>query len=189
MSIENITARILREAQDEADAVKAKANSEKDDLIREAKEQSAKIASDSAAKAEKDAQILKERRHSVAELESRKLRLAAKQEIIDECFKESMVKFASLDPQQYISFIMEQLKPYMDQKGEILLNGKDKASIGSGLSAKLAGTSLSVSDETAQIEGGFILRQGSVSMNASLEKFMENEKKEITAQLADILFS
>jgi len=189
MSIENITARILREAQEEADAMKAKAESEKEAIIREAKEQSEEITSRSSAKSLKDVQILKERRHSVAELEARKMRLAAKQEMIDESFSESMKEFASMDPGEYTAFLLKQLEPFRNQKGEILLNARDKEAVGTELSNKLAGSSLVIGEGTVPIEGGFILRQGSISMNASLEKYMENEKKEITAQIADILFS
>jgi len=189
MSIENITARILREAQEEADAMKAKAESEKETILQEARAQSEEIASKSSARALRDAQILKERRHSVAELEARKLRLAAKQEMIDESFSESMKEFASMDPEQYTAFLLKQLEPFKAQKGEILLNARDKSAVSTKLSEGLAGSPLTIGDETVPIQGGFILRQGAISMNASLEKFMENEKKEITAQIADILFS
>ena len=80
MSVEKITARILQEAQDEAAALKAKAEAERDAMLQKAKDEAAMQTLTMQQKAQTDALLLKERRKSVAELEARKLRLSAKQE-------------------------------------------------------------------------------------------------------------
>ena len=86
MGIENITARILQEAKDEAMKTQEAAAAEKAAMLEKAAQEAAKAASDISRKAEEDARILKERRHSVAELEARKMRLAQKQSTIEETF-------------------------------------------------------------------------------------------------------
>lgn len=187
MSIENITARILKEAQDEAASMKEQARREADEALAGAKADAEKYASDMSAKAEQDAAVLKERKNSVAELESRKMRLAAKQEVIEEAFGEAEKALTQMPEDQYIDFIVSQLAGA--ERGEVLLSAEDKAKIGEKLAEKLSGTGLTVSEETADIAGGFILRDGKVSVNGSLKSILEAQKKQITAQVAQALFS
>lgn len=67
MSVEKITARILQEAQDEAAALKAKAEAERDAMLQKAKDEAAMQTLTMQQKAQTDALLLKERRKSVAE--------------------------------------------------------------------------------------------------------------------------
>lgn len=189
MSIESITARILQEAKDEAEQLMKQTESERDALLAGAAEEAEAAKTEVAAKAKEDAKVLGERRSSVAELEARKLRLSAKQEMIDRSFEEAVKLLAGMPEKEYQAFLMELLAPYQTQPGEILLNEKDKKAYGKALAEALKDSPLTISEETAPIQGGFILQQGSVSLNASLEKLMETQKKQITAEIAAVLFS
>ncbi|WP_434311012.1 V-type ATP synthase subunit E [Hominifimenecus sp. rT4P-3] len=189
MSIESITARILQEAKDEAEQWMKQTESERDALLAGAAEEAEAAKKEMAVKAEEDAKVLGERRNSVAELEARKMRLSAKQEMIDRSFEEAAKLLAGMPEKEYQAFLMELLTPYQAQPGEILLNEKDKKAYGEALTEALKESPLSVSEETVSIQGGFILRQGSVALNASLEKLMETQKKQITAEIAAVLFS
>ncbi|MDD7024259.1 MAG: V-type ATP synthase subunit E [Oscillospiraceae bacterium] len=188
MGIENITARILQEAKDEAMKTQEAAAAEKAAMLEKAAQEAAKAASDISRKAEEDARILKERRHSVAELEARKMRLAQKQSTIEETFSEALDQMTSMDPDAYLAFLLKQLEPYREEAGIVSLNEKDYDAVGEKLKASLKGTKLTLGEEKAKIRGGFILKQGNVFVNASLEKILETEKKQITAQIAGILF-
>ena len=55
--------------------------------------------------------------------------------------------------------------------------------------AELTESPMVVAEDTANIKGGFILRQGCLSINASVEKLLEQVKKDITVQIAETLFS
>lgn len=189
MSIENITARILQEAKSEAEATLQAAEQEKAAQLAQAEQEADAAGAQTAEKARKDAQILQDRRASVAELEARKMRLAAKQEMIDESFRQALAHLANLPETEYKAFLLKQLAPYRNQPGEILLNERDKANLARDLMRELVDSPLAVGEETVPIQGGFILRQGCVSLNASLEKLLENEKKQLTLQIAETLFS
>lgn len=189
MSIENITARILQEAKSEADAMLQKAEQEKAVLLEQAGQEAHTADEEMNAKARRDAEVLLERRASVAELEARKMRLAAKQEMIEESFEQALTHLANLPEQEYKAFLLRQLAPYRNQPGEIILNERDQAALGRELMRELTDSPLVVSEETVQIRGGFILQQGCVSLNASIEKILENEKKQLTAKIAETLFS
>ncbi len=187
MSIDKITARILQEARDEAAATKQTAEEEAAALMAEAEKTAQTETRSKAAQAKEDAATLKERRSAVAELEARKLRLAAKQEMIAESFDMAQEKLLAMKNEDYLRFLLSRLAPYSE--GEVILNAKDKKRVGNALAKKLSGTGLKVSAETADIEGGFILKTGLVSVNGSLENILETERRETTAQIAETLFA
>ena len=188
MGIENITARILQEAKDEAMKMQQAAEADKASMLDNAAREAAKIEEEMSLKAAQDSRILKERRHSVAELEARKMRLALKQSVIEETFTEAMEQMVSMDRGVYLEFLTKQLNAYKEEGGVVALNAADYAAFGKELAASFEGSGLTFGEETANIRGGFILKQGNVFVNASLEKILETEKKQITAQVADILF-
>lgn len=189
MSVEKITARILQEAQDEAAALKAKAEAERDAMLQKAKDEAAMQTLTMQQKAQTDALLLKERRKSVAELEARKLHLSAKQEMIEAAFDEAAEQLVHMDQEEYKKFLLSLLAPYYKQVGEIVLNERDKKNLERKLMAELTESPMVVAEDTANIKGGFILRQGCVSINASVEKLLEQVKKDITVQIAETLFS
>jgi len=94
----------------------------------------------------------------------------------------------SMDLDVYAEFLIRQLGPYKEEGGIISLNEKDYSRLADKISSEIAGTKLVLGEEKAKICGGFILKQGNVFVNASLEKILETEKKQITAQIAGILF-
>lgn len=187
MSIDKITARILQEAKDEAAAVTQNAEQEAAAARKEAEKGASAIGSDTAARAVRDAAVLKERKNSVAELEARKMRLAAKQEMIEKSFEMAKEALLAMEDAEYRKFLLKHLAPY--HEGEVILNARDRKRLGDSLKKELEGTGLTVSEDTADIQGGFILRTGLVSVNGSLETIFESEKKQITAQIAKTLFS
>lgn len=189
MGIENITARILQEAKDEALKTQEAAAAQKAALLDKAAQEAAMAEAKMSAKAQEDAKILIERRNSVAELEARKMRLAVKQEVIEEIFAEAMVKVETMDTDAYAEFILRHLVPYCEEGGVIALNERDYKNVRGLLEKELVNTKLSIGEEKADIRGGFILKQGNVFVNASLEKILESEKKQITALVAEILFN
>ncbi|MDD6212419.1 MAG: V-type ATP synthase subunit E [Clostridiales bacterium] len=187
MSIEKITARILQDARSDADALKKGAEEEAAAAMETARMKAGNLEMEMAARAKKDAAVLLERKNSVAELEARKMRLAAKQELIEESFAKAMEELNALPDSEYKAFLLAHMAPY--HEGEVILNARDKKRLGRELAEALKDSGLTVSEDTADIQGGFILRQGNVSMNGSLEAILDGQKKQITAEIAKVLFS
>lgn len=188
MSIESITNRILKEAEAFAVEKKNEAEEVKAASVKEANDQIEGILAEAKARAEKDSKLLIARRESVADLEGRKMQLNAKQELIEESFGKALEKLQQLDIADYVKFIVSKLGDYRSEKGEILLNKADFQRIGKALIEELRGTDLTVSEENADISGGFILRQGNISYNSSLEMLLEDAKEAMTSEIAKTLF-
>lgn len=188
MSIESITARIKKEAQAYSDDRKQEAEAAKREGLDEAKVQADRLLQKFSAEAEQDAEVLISRRKSVADLDARKMKLAAKQDVIDESYQAALDRILNLSPAEYVNFIMAQLDEYKDEGGEVLVSRADRDKHGADLINAFAGTALRLSEETANIKGGCILRRGKISYNASVERLLDNAKKELTSEIAGILF-
>ena len=188
MSIESITKRIEDEAKAVADVLITDAKSQKDSIVTDARIKAAQIETEAKERADKDSKILVERRESVAGLESRKMQLAAKQEVIAESFDKALDKLLALDESKYMDFMSKQLAAFEGQSGEILLNASDKNKYGAKLAKLIEMTAIKVSDDEAKIKGGFILKQGDISINCSMEKLLEDSKEEMMSAIAQKLF-
>ena len=187
MSIESITKRILGEAQAYADERKAEAQAQKDKILADARIEADKIEADAKARAAEDSRLVVERRQSVAGLESRKMKLNAKQEVIHESFEKALEKMLSMSEKDYLAFISRQLEAFGDKEGEILLNAEDYKKYGAKIASGLKG-GLKLGEETADIRGGFILKQGDIFINNSIEKLLADKKGELTGVIAAKLF-
>ena len=187
MSIESITKRIQDEAQAYADERKAEAESQAKEILEAARTEAEQISADAKVRADKDAKLLVERRESVAGLESRKMQLEAKRQVIAESFDKALEKILAMKDADYMAFLADKLAAFEKEGGEILLNAADLEKYGAGLSKLLKGD-LKLSEETAKIKGGFILKQGDITINCSVEKLLDNIKEEITGTIAEKLF-
>lgn len=188
MSIESITERIRKEAEAYAAERRAQAEAVRKETLDDARREGEVLRDRLTQEAARDAETLKARRQSVADLDARKMALAAKQEIIEESFAAAKAQLLDLPPEAYSTWIREQLASFGNEGGEVLLNNRDRERYGAQLEKELAGTSLRLSAETAEIEGGCILRRGNVSYNASVEKLLNNVRAELTAEIAGLLF-
>lgn len=185
MSIESITTRIREEAGAYADEMIADAKVQAESLLGETRIEADKLMEEAKAAAERDSRLLIERRKSVAGLEARKMQLGAKQEIISESFDRALEKFRTLDEAEYYGFLSGLLSEF--NEGEIRLNEGDLERFGRRLESEFAGR-LTVAKEPAAIKGGFLLKQGDVSINASAEKLIEDQKGKLTGEIAALLF-
>ena len=188
MSIESITERILREAQAYSDSQRSEAEAVKAEILKEAQVEADELLRGYEEKAKNDAEVLVSRRQSVADLDARKMKLAAKQTVIDECYDTAVERILGLPNAEYVKFICRQLGSFQQEGGEVLLNQADRDRIGADLENMFKGTALKLSDEIADIKGGCILRRGNISYNASLEKLLSSVREELTAEVAGILF-
>ena len=107
MSIEKITSTILDEAREAEKAALEEAQAKCDQIIAEAREK-AKAQSEALIKKgheEKEKIIL--RRKSVAAIDSKKVLLEKKQEVIKECFDESITRIVNLPREEYINYLVQ----------------------------------------------------------------------------------
>lgn len=192
MSIENITANILKDANENAEAFLMNAEKNKNDIINNAMNEAEVIKKAALEKAEKDAEGMKSRKVSAAELQKRKMMLTAKQDAIKKSFDEALKKLKSMPEDKYIDFLTKEIIRIPYNEGMIILNKQDRDKIGEKLvkavNEKLKSEKFKLSDETVNSQGGFVLKSGSVEINSTFETLLDSIKDEITNEVANALF-
>ena len=143
---------------------------------------------------EKECGIRAERRLRAAEMDCRKAVLALKQDMISEAFALAQEKLASMQGDEYVSFLVKlAVKAAGTGERELIMNSRDRASVGAEVvlraNAELNGRAvLSLSDETREIAGGLIVKAGGIEANCSVESLVASNRAELSSQLAKIMF-
>lgn len=192
MSIENITANILKDANENAEATLMNAEKTKNDIINNAMNEAEEIKNAAAEKAVKDAEGLKSRKVSAAELQGRKMMLTAKQDAIKKSFDEALNKLKSMPEDKYIDFLTNEIIKVPYNEGMIILNKQDRDKIGEKLvkavNEKLNAEKFKLSDEAVNSQGGFVLKSGAIMINSTFETLLDSMKDELTNEVANALF-
>jgi len=191
MGIEKITEQILIDAKDDARRIFDKGRFDSRDLERQTQHKIKIIQADIEKRSENDAETLKKRKDSVAQLEGRKLRLEAKQEVISKSFDLALEKLSNMEEEAYLNLLEKCMRETGMEKGELLLNKKDRHSIGQKLVGRVNknGFHFVLSEEEISAKGGFILRDGAVEVNSTLETMVNAVKEAVTPEVVKVLFN
>ena len=188
--IDNITNEILQDARTQADGILAEARQKAEAIVEEAVKEAAARKADAEVRA--DAAVAEYGKRILSQIDMRKRQaiLAGKQEIIADIIGKAQEKLQQLDDASWQDMIMKLLqKAVRAGDGEILFSESDRKRVSADFAgmiskaASSAGGTLKVSDETADIRDGFILRYGGIDENCSLKALFE-EKQE---QLQDVV--
>ena len=129
--IAKITERIEGDAQREIDAVLNAARAEAEGITQRYQAQAGRESADLVARGEKAAAERVERLGSVAQLEARKLALAAKQEMLDRAFELALQKLCTLPDEEYIDLLAAlTVKAAQSGKEQVIFSRKDRSRVG-----------------------------------------------------------
>ena len=166
--------KIIAEAEEVAKASLAKGQKEADAVLKAAQE-----------KVNKELDVFDRNAQAEAEKAAAKAILETKQEILAETIAEAEKRLLSLDDAAYAKVIGGMLKKLDRSLGtEILVSKKDAAR----LADVVKENEFTLSAQTADISGGFIVKNGDIEYNYSFESIITVEKEEIQQIAAKILF-
>ena len=191
--LEKIVQQIRDEAQQAADAVIAQAKEEAGQLAAKATEDARTQSGAILAKSKTDVQNHLAAARSAAELAQRRAVLAAKQEIIGEAIESARQSIYKLPDSDYFALILKMISKFsLPQEGELLFSpadlGRLPASFETSL-AKSANGKLTVSRETRDIDGGFVLSYGGIEENCSIEALLYAARERLQDRVQELLFS
>lgn len=195
MNAKEVTDKILNEAEAEAKAIRLESQAK---LADENAAFSSKLESfnkdtknlAASAKAETLSRML-----ASARMDSKKKYLAAKTGLLDDVFSKAADSLRALDDAEYRSFILSLLVKSSESGNEEVVVGKNETRIDQKLikdaNSKIAGGkgALVLSSDKADIDGGFILRQGKVRVNVSIDVMISQAREVLEIELAEELFS
>ncbi len=193
MSIENITATIISDAKLVEETSVKNAEKSMEEIISKARIEAEEIMKQTAEKCIKDAESLKGRKVSAAELQARKMILGAKQEAIQKSFDLALEKLKSMPEDKYLNYLTEEIIKIPANEGIIILNQRDRDKIGEKLikavNQRLNVQRYKLSDNTINASGGFLLRSGNIEINNTFETLLNSIKDDLTSEVANALFS
>lgn len=192
MSIEKITSAIIEEAQTECEQIMNAANIKGKSVVNEL-EKRIKIEIDAYVKnAAEERERIISRRKSVADIDSKKIVLTKKQELINRCFDNAIEFIISMDEEKYVEFLADAGKASGLIEGTLIFNEKEKNSIGKRvvdmMNKKVPGGKFTLSDETKNLRGGYMLQKDQIYINNSVEAMMDEKRRELMGDVALILF-
>ena len=191
--IEKITQRIQADAQAEIDRVLSEARAQAAEITAGYKAQADAEAAQIAAKNEKAAAEREERLAGTAQMEARKLALAAKQEMVEKAYDLALKKLRAMPAEKYTSVLAELLAQASSTgTEEVIFSPKDRETVGKAAveqANKAGGKKLKLSGETRAIQGGFILRAENVEVNCAFDTLVRLQKAETAGDVARKLFA
>lgn len=97
-----------------------------------------------------------------------------------------------MDEDQYVEFLAAAGKNTGFSQGSLIFNEKEKTSIGrrvvEALNKAVPDGDFHLAEETRKIKGGYMLQKGQVYINNSVEAMVEDRRRELTSEVAAILF-
>lgn len=190
--IEKITAKILADAKGEADRLRAETDRKVAELHAQAESQAAQESAAILAKGERAAKERLERLGSAAAMETRKLELAAKQEVLGQAFQLALDDLCALPEEQYIALLTALLKKASSTgREEVIFSPKDRENLGQkAVDAANAAipAQLTLSQQTRPMDGGFILSDGDVELNCTFETLVRLQREKLEKAVVQVLF-
>lgn len=133
----------------------------------------------------------------IAEMEAKKSVLSVKQEMISAAFDAAREEIVNMPRDKYTQFLARMAaEAAAIGMEEIVLNARDKAEVGKSvckaanelLSAKGTPGKLTVSEDTADISGGVIVRFGGIETNCSIDALIRQRRSGLSTEVAAALF-
>lgn len=133
----------------------------------------------------------------IAEMEAKKSVLSVKQEMISAAFDAAREEIVNMPRDKYTQFLARMAaEAAASGMEEIVLNARDKAEVGKSvckaanelLSAKGTPGKLTVSEDTADISGGAIVRFGGIETNCSIDALIRQRRSGLSTEVAAALF-
>ncbi len=194
MSLEKIKEYILKDAQEEANKIKEEYENKSHQLLIEEEKKINLFLKENLDKIVREKEENKERMIFNLKSELNTKILQEKNLLLKSLFDLVLQHIANLEEKVYFQFFEETLKKtYSKEFNEIVLNERDKKRIKQNFidnilkKEKIEGT-LKISDQTAEISGGFILRGKKIMLDMSIDNTIFKLKEELEADVAKILF-
>ncbi len=197
MSLEKILERIEREAQSEVDKIKSRTTATADEILKKAQAEAEALKVQALEDAKSNAEQRKERLISTANLDLRKALLAEKQSTLDAAFREAVESMLNIDDSEYRKIMQDMILANVQTgEEEVILSERDKAGLGEELLAEVnqqlikSGKEgkLTLSQDTYNMFGGFVLRRGKIELNSTFETLFKSSREELESDVSRILF-
>jgi V/A-type H+/Na+-transporting ATPase subunit E len=193
--LDRLIQRIDDESRQRAEEIIMAAAAYEERLLEQTRQKALELNRLRLKKAEADLLLLKERRHSSAQLEARNNVLQAKQDIISRVLAEARQQLSVLSSEVFLGFLNDQLLRAVETGNEVLcLNSRCAAKLPDGfldqVNAMLVkqGHQGRLRISVVDMQDGFILSRDGVDMDFTFNALLDQQREELEVELARRLF-
>ena len=191
--MEKITARMKEDAARSLSELNAQTEQELRRIREESATRAEKERETAGGHAHLTAQERYERLCSAAEMETRKLTLSAKQEVLAETYDRALEILCSMPREEYLSLLVRLLKAAGGKGDEkIALSAKDRDEMGETLverANKELNAHYTLAGEAADIRAGLVLVSIDCDVNCSFETLLALSREKTERGAAKLLFA
>lgn len=189
-SSEKILAGIAEESKAQADKINSDAEKQAAEITAAAREEAESEAEKIKAEAEKKAELIINSGKSSAELLKRDTALKCRRGLIEKALITVADAVNAYSDKDYFDFLLTLIKKEkLNGKGEVYLSVKDKARDTASFKSELEALGFTLSDNFADINGGFILKYGDIQINGELSALIHEKRDVLTDELNKALFN
>ncbi len=223
--MDKIKAKIAEDAKAEISAIEAETKKEVDAIKTKGQADALELKSDILSRGEKSVAERRERLASSAQMESRKVELGMKQDVITEAFDKALEDLCSRPEGEYVDLLVSlALASITSGNEKLVFSSKDKDTVGKkvvakindaigagkapslpaaitdskagpflekvvkAVSAKAKTGNVTVSEETREMAGGFIMLDNDVEINCDFDTLVRLQRNSLELEVANMLF-
>lgn len=196
--IEKITARIQEDAQQEIDAVLAKAKAQADGITARYAAQAEQAAASILEKGERSAEECRQRLNSTAQMDAKKQGLFTKQELLDKAFAQALEELNQLPEKDYVNLLAQlAVRASVSGNEQLIFSPADRARYGVKVATRAnellkkanKPAALTLSEETRAFQGGLLVCDGDVEVNCTFETLVRLARNEVVGEVTAVLFA
>lgn len=184
---ENIINKILSDADDKCQRILASAEQTASDIKAQAESEMDSAKQQLTRKAEEATAERIRNRVATAELDARKYKLNAKQQLIAECYDKALKRLAALPAKEKQAFVVNLLKKYAEN-GETVVVGKSDKDVITQKVVDEAGIKLTLSKTYHNELGGVILLGNGYEKDLTLVRIVSYLREQTESKVANALF-
>lgn len=190
--IDKIIKQIEEDTQSVCDEIIAQAQTKCARITAEADREASRIKADCERRVADSAADIQKRGDSAADLAEKMILLKTKQGIISDMLAVGVERLKQLPDGEYFDLILRMVKKYSQPlDGVIRFGARDLARLPEGFIGevnKVAAGALTLSDESAPIDAGFILIYGGIEENCSFDAILASEDETLKDKAGKLLF-
>lgn len=195
--IDSILSHIMNDAEEERQKILDDARNKAREIIDESNRKADAIKKELYEKASEKAENQMKRKISMAELDFRKEILSAKQKFINDAFENALIRLRNMDREKYKEYLRNAIIEAVDKGNEeIIVNSSDRDiistefldSVNAFLKTRGINSNVVLSNDTADISGGFIIKSANVEIDNSFDTLIKKLRDDLEIQVAQILF-
>lgn len=180
-NLDKLVAEILQQAQKEANRMLTKAKTENSEFSEKENKKIQKEVDTINDKAAEEAQALKERVISNANLKSRDMILQAKEELADDILEKVLERLKNIDTKKYLKFVENILKNLnLSKNAEVMVSKDMKLALGDKI------LDYKISDQT--VESGCSIKDGNLIYNNEFSNLIEFNREELEREILNKIF-